>query len=279
LINQTAGFGLPPGINKLVCLLPLNGVLTLAGFVTCRFVLTDSLVTEVESWLANQTLYRALRDFRAGSNYDRLIFEKVDLHGERSVVTYNSFFVCMNPLDRSCLNFTASELTSNPFLSIGNILCTPSNSANMSLSQAATILFSIHIRHSDFFDLVICFGAKYLNVVGMEVQFGSLINSALACVFGNDNVNFGRENFVSLPPGNRQSRLSLAKRESVVNAPSAPDTLSGNTVGSKFDKALTLVKQVLKIATLLSDQKMKEIVPQLELLLTEKLLRSPKLAF
>lgn len=208
LLNQTAGYGLVPGINKLVNLLPLNGVVNIAGFVLFRFVLADKLVAEVEAWSSNNSLFLSLLALRRGLNYDRIVFEPVNVH-IKNTVTYNSFICNVNPdqIKASCGDVSS-------YAGVETVLCVPAYVTEMTLSLAVTILFYITVPASNFLNVTIALGAKYMNIIDDESQENSLVVSAMICVFGNDNVNFGRSNYVTEAPGNRVDRAAGSERRS-----------------------------------------------------------------
>lgn len=212
IINQLAGFGIPPGFSKLVNLLPLNGIISLSGFTVLHFKLTKELESEVLRWIGTSHIYFAIRDLRQGCNYDRILFVPIEIF-EKGTITYNSFYsnICPNTKTEIC---TSDELKSkDPFWFVGTVLCVPAAACEMSLSLSATILFSVHIHTTSFLDFVICFGCRYMNVVGTDLQSSDLVTAALVCLFGNDNVNFGREDYVQLKPGNRVERKPLSERK------------------------------------------------------------------
>lgn len=198
LLNQTSSLGLPPGINTLVSLLPLNGKVSLAGFVILSFSLQKDLHELALGYANNGALFNSLTAFRQGCNYDRIIFETPKLF-DVTTVLINSFFVNLK-LDDFCMDRiepgTIDDLN----------LCVPSAAPDMTMSLAATILFFINISPSDFSDISICLGSKYLNRVHRELHLGSLVNSAMVTVFGNNNVNFGRSDYSTVNPGNRVHR-------------------------------------------------------------------------
>jgi hypothetical protein len=223
ILNQTAGYGILPGFSRLACLLPLNGIVNFAGFTVLHFQFSDYLEKEVLSWVGTSTLHFAIRDLRNGSNYDRILFEPVKVF-EKNTVTFTSFFVNMCPETKKEIEFDDDYKNANPFWFVGKILCVASATSEMSLSLAATVLFSLHINFSQFNDFCICFGCKYMNLVDTEIQCSDLVTSALVTVFGNNNVNFGREDYTTIEPGNRVVRKSFSDKYSTPGRVGTPPT-------------------------------------------------------
>jgi len=214
LLNQTASLGIPPGFSKLVTLLPLNGKVSLAGFVVLDFNLRKELHDMVLGYADTGALFTSLNSFRQGCNYDRIIFETPNLFSANTVLI-NSFFV---HLRLEC--FTLDTVVEGKRDDLN--LCVPSAAPDMSVSLATTILFFISISADIFRDVAICLGSKYLNRVHRELHLGNLVNSAMVVVFGNNNVNFGRSDYSTISPGNRVDRQ---------RSPRAKD--SGSAKGSK----------------------------------------------
>jgi len=229
IMNQTAGIGLPPGINKIVNLLPLNGFINLAGFVTLRFSLNPTLTTEVENFASNGTIYKALSSFRRGCNYDRIVFEDVGLF-IKTFVTINSFFCTIN-LDavRGDKNVLDGVLEF--------VLCVPSYVSEMTNSLAVTILFNVNVNAIDFYNITIALGSKYMNKINQEMAISSLVITSLVHVFGSDNVNFGRSNYSTVPSANRVDRTKLSTSDKT-NVITPKKVREDKRIGKK-DSALT----------------------------------------
>jgi len=171
LIKQLISvYGVPPGWNTIISLLPDGGLIGYQNFLSLQFKLTDDLVAEITKCLNDKTLARAFSEYKLELTRDNILFDSIGVNLVSHSVSYMNFIV----LNGS--NFTI-------YFDAGNIKITQ--------SLMACLLFGLQCANSHLDDFRIICNSKYTSIL-TNAEYSIAITTILHHLFGSQ-VGFGRQ--------------------------------------------------------------------------------------
>jgi hypothetical protein len=162
-------YGVPPGWNTILSLLPENGVVNFQNFCSITFKMSDCLVSELRAAYESKFITRAFSEYKMELARDNIIFEN---YGHGMVNNSVSYLHFINVSDKGIMFYFDSGIV------------------KITQSLMACILFGLQCLE-DVDDMRIIFNSKYTSII-TDSEYAIVVQTVLHTLFGSQS-GFGRQ--------------------------------------------------------------------------------------
>jgi len=168
--RMIATYGVPPGWNTVISILPVNGIITFTNFCSLTFVLDSALRDEVETALSKGMLNMSVTKLKHELTRDNILCDKFGENLKDMSITYSHFI-------------HIKETIKHIFFDSGTV--------KMTFSLRACLIFGLTVETDYLDDFKIICSSKYVSTIAAS-EYTIAVTTLLHDLFGVQ-VGFGRQ--------------------------------------------------------------------------------------